>query len=61
MPGGTVDLIDGEVRTPVAVPIGLRETFDREDDGTDVVGNLRHILVVLVGVEFLIRSKQVDH
>ena len=40
MARGAIDLIDGEVGTPVTIPLGLIETLDCEDDSTDVVGNV---------------------
>ncbi len=48
--GGAVDDVDVEMFAPVAVPFGLVEAFDDEDDGVDVGGNGGEPGVVFVGV-----------
>ena len=40
MARSAIDLVNGEVRAPITIPLWLIEPLDGKNDGTDVVGNV---------------------
>mmetsp|Transcript_31385 Transcript_31385/g.69573 ORF Transcript_31385/g.69573 Transcript_31385/m.69573 type:complete len:233 (-) Transcript_31385:1502-2200(-) len=57
----TIHFVDGEVRLPISLPLGLAETLDGENDSTDVIRNVLNVVIVLIGVKVVIGGKKVDH